>query len=101
MVSLFLKNKKKEGKSVEYTKHEQNLLDEWVMSQETKRIGFKTTIVCLIMKNGYEVIGMSACVNPEHYDEQTGIYWATKDALSKMDPIVGYIMQEKMFMGQE
>lgn len=88
-------------RDVEYTKHEQDLLNEWVMSQESARIGRKTTVVCLTMKNGYEVIGLSACVNPEQYDEQIGIYWATKDALNKLDPIIGYLMQEQLFTGQE
>lgn len=86
---------------MEYTEHEQDLLNEWVTSQESVRIGRKTTVVCLIMKNGYEVVGMSACVNPERYDEQIGIYWATKDALTKLGPIIGYIMHEQSFTGQE
>lgn len=86
---------------MEYTKHEQDLLNNWVISQESARIGRKTTIVCLVMKNGFEVIGMSSCVNPEQYDEQIGVYWATKDALTKLNPIVGYITQEQLFMSQE
>lgn len=86
---------------MEYTNHEQTLLKDWVLSQESVRIGRKTTVVCLTMRNGYEVIGMSACVNPEQYDEQVGIYWATKDALTKLNPIIGYITQEQMCAGQE
>lgn len=78
---------------MQYEPYEQNLLDEWVIGQESARVGKKTTVVCLQMENGYEVLGSSSCVNPEEYDYEQGVYWATKDALQKVDSIVGYVKQ--------
>ncbi|UOE58102.1 Gp49 family protein [Cytobacillus oceanisediminis] len=76
---------------MEFSEHEQYLLRDWVVSQESARVGRKTTVACLQMENGYEVLGTSACVNPEEYDLEAGIYFATKDALKKVDEIVGYL----------
>lgn len=76
---------------MDYTENEQYLLKEWVISQEAKRVGKKTTIVCLTMENGHEVIGMSAVSNPDEYLHREGVLVATKDALRKVNEIVAYL----------
>lgn len=80
---------------MEYEQHEQYLLNEWVVSQESTRLGAKTTVVCLQMDNGYEVLGSSACVDPDDYDKEIGTFYATKDALRNLKLIVGYVKQEE------
>lgn len=77
---------------MQYEPFEEKLMDEWVKSQESaSRVGEKTTVVCLQMHNGYEVIGSSSCVNPDDYDFKIGTFYATKDALRKIKEIVGYM----------
>jgi len=80
-----------------YSSHEQKLLNDWVVSQESARVGRKTTVTCLQMPNGYEVLGTSACVNPEQYDYDLGVFYATKDALKKVEDIVGYLEHQVSF----
>ena len=80
---------------MEYEQHEQTLLNEWVISQESARLGAKTTVVCLQMDNGYEVLGSSSCIDPDDYDEEIGVFYATKDALRNLKLIVGYVHQEE------
>lgn len=82
---------------LKYEGYEQNLLDQWVQGQESARVGVKTTVVCLQMNNGYEVLGTSACVNPDEYDYELGVYYATKDALKKVGDIVGYLEHQNSF----
>lgn len=77
-----------------FDQHEKYLLNEWVVSQESARVGVKTTVTCLRMENGYEILGSSACVNPEEYDYELGVYYATKDALKNLKLVVGYVEQE-------
>ncbi|PFP65331.1 hypothetical protein COK00_12095 [Bacillus cereus] len=80
-----------------YERYEQELLDHWVKSQESARVGLKTTVVCLQMNNGFEVVGQSACVNPDEYDYELGVYYATKDALKRIADIVAYLEHEGTF----
>lgn len=72
---------------------ESELLLEWVISQEVTRIGEKTTVVCLQMENGHEVIGTSAVTNKNDYVFEDGRLYATKDALKKVATIVAYSKQ--------
>ncbi|MEX3713533.1 Gp49 family protein [Cytobacillus horneckiae] len=82
---------------MQYEPFEEKLMYEWVKSQESaSRVGEKTTVVCLQMHNGYEVIGSSSCVNPGDYDFEIGTFYATKDALRKIKEIVGYVNQSQL-----
>ena len=80
-----------------YERFEQNLLDHWVKRKESAKVGLKTTVVCLQMNNGFEVVGHSACMNPDEYDYGIGVYYATKDALKRIADIVAYIEHEGTF----
>ncbi|MES9681843.1 Gp49 family protein [Gottfriedia acidiceleris] len=80
-----------------YERYEQHLIEHWVKSQEATRLGVKTTVVCITMNNGFEVIGQSACVNPEQYDYELGVYYATKEALKRVADIVAYLEHEATF----
>lgn len=75
---------------------EQYLWDEWVLASHSAKLGRKTTVVVLTMENGYEVVGTSACVDPNEYDREIGVYWAIKDALKKVADIVGYVRQSQI-----
>lgn len=58
------------------------------------KVGEKT-LVCLIkLENGFEVVGTSACVNPEDFDLEIGEYYSLKNALDKVEELEGYLMQE-------
>ena len=59
-------------------------------------IGEKTTISCVTMENGFEVIGTSACVNPSDFDREVGEFWALKDAFNKIEELEGYRIQEEL-----
>lgn len=78
-----------------YSEREEKAMKKYVKASHYKKVGYKTTVACLELHNGYEIVGSSACVNPEDYDYEIGVYYATKDALLKLGAIVGYIEQEK------
>jgi hypothetical protein len=91
VVTLSGNPRNEKGCLMKYSEHEEYLLREWVLDQEATKLGRKTTVVCLTLENGYEVLGTSACVDPETYDYEGGIFYATKDALLKVDEIVSYL----------
>jgi hypothetical protein len=71
-----------------------------VVEVEYKRLGLKTTVCLLTARNGFEVVGTSACVNPLDYDERLGKFYALSDALNKLDGFIGFLRQEKELRGE-
>lgn len=76
--------------------YQQKLYDENVVHSWTTKIGRKTTVVTLSLKNGFEVTGVSGCVNPKDYDFNIGYHYALVDALSQVDWFIGYARQEEL-----
>lgn len=65
------------------------------------RVGAKTTVVLITLKNGFEVVGTSACVDPSTYNLEIGTHFARKRALDKIWELEGYLLQTKMFVPKE
>ena len=58
-----------------------------------------TTTVCqLFMKNGYVVIGTSACVDRSKYNQATGEKFAYENAINELWPLEGYLLAERRFL---
>lgn len=51
------------------------------------------TFCVLRLKNGFTVVGESACVNPGTFDREIGRDIARKDAVRKCWPLLGYEMK--------
>lgn len=58
-----------------------------------KRIGDKTTVVCLILPNGFEITETASCVDPANYDEQTGKKICLERIEKKLWELEGYKLQ--------
>lgn len=55
------------------------------------------TICNITMKNGFNVIGKSACINPVNFDINIGQDIALKDAFSKIWELEGYLLAEERY----
>lgn len=60
------------------------------------KIGEKTTVCLLVLKNGFEIPGYSACVDPKNFDCEIGKKLAYEDAISKLWGFEGYLLQENL-----
>lgn len=60
------------------------------------KAGEKTTIVLLKLKNGFEVVGTSACVDAAAYDHEIGKKYARERALSKVWDLEAYVLQSQL-----
>lgn len=73
------------------------LTEEYIESQiertEAVKVGQKTTVVVLTLKNGFEVIGTSACIDPAEYNMEVGTTYARKRAVEKVWELEGYLAQ--------
>ena len=74
---------------------EQSLKDV-IVKEEYVRVGQKTTICCLTLENGFEVIGESACVDPANFNEELGKKYAYERAFNKLWELEGYKLQGKL-----
>lgn len=61
--------------------------------------GTTATVCCLTMKNGFNVIGQSACVNPANFDASMGRSLAREDAIRQLWRLEGYRRFEEMRSG--
>lgn len=64
-----------------------------IVKEEYLTLGIKTTTCVLTLKNGFEVIGTSACVDPTSYDIDKGKPLARQRALDKVWELEGYLLQ--------
>ena len=61
--------------------------------------GTTTTVCCLILRNGFTVVGTSACASPENFDEELGRKIAREDARDKIWQLEGYLLKERLHQG--
>lgn len=73
-------------------------IDQAIVNTQFIRIENTTTTLCaLTLKNGFTVIGKSACVNPSSFDEVTGKSIAYEDAFDKVWELEGYLLAQRRF----
>lgn len=58
------------------------------------------TICVLVLKNGFTVVGTSACVSPENFDAEIGKRIARQDAVRQIWPLLGYALREQVADGR-
>lgn len=55
------------------------------------------TVCCLTLKNGFTVIGESACASPENFDADVGTRISFEKARSKIWELEGYLLKQRLF----
>lgn len=58
--------------------------------------GTTQTVACLVLQNGYTVIGESACASPENFDPTIGCRVARENARQKIWALAGYALREAL-----
>lgn len=66
---------------------------------ECTKLGEKTTIVCVTLPNGFELIQSSSCVDPKNYDHELGRRLCMKRVEDKIYELEGYLLQSLKYMG--
>jgi hypothetical protein len=54
------------------------------------------TLCVLILRNGFTVVGKSACASPENFNAELGRRIAREDAVEQMWPLMGYALKERL-----
>lgn len=59
------------------------------------RVFGKQCIVVALLPNGFTIVGESACVDPNNYDETIGYNLAMKDIENQLWMLEGYLLQNR------
>ena len=54
------------------------------------------TITILVLKNGYTVVGKSACASPENFNAELGTKISRQDAREQIWALEGYALRNKL-----
>ena len=54
------------------------------------------TFCVMVLRNGFTVTGESACVSRENFDAEIGRRVARENAISKLWPLLGYALKDKL-----
>ena len=66
----------------------------------TERVPLSLLTFCvLVLKNGFAVVGQSACASRENFDADIGRRIARRDAVDKVWPLLGYELRSKLQEG--
>lgn len=65
--------------------------------KEFIRLGNKTTICFITTKNGHEIVGQSAPIDPSGFNPELGEKYAFQDGLNKLMPLLAYEAQTNLF----
>lgn len=73
------------------------LIDAAIVSEQYHVFpGTTLTACCLTLKNGWTVLGESACASPENFNEELGKEIAKANARDKIWALEGYALKEKL-----
>ena len=58
--------------------------------------GSQLTVCCLTLRNGFTVVGESACASPANFDAELGRKIARNKARDKIWALEGYLLKERL-----
>ena len=75
-------------------------IDATVVSDQYHVFPGTTVTVCLLtLRNGFTVVGESACASPENFDEELGRKIAFDNARNKVWQLEGYLLRDRIHRG--
>jgi len=72
-------------------------LDSFIGATDSFKLGDKTTVVAAKTKSGFEIVETSSCVNPDDYDHELGVKYATKKIYNRLWENFGFLLQVAKF----
>lgn len=69
------------------------MVDEFVSYYETITLGDRTTVVRCVLRNGFEIVESSSCVDPKNYSEEMGRDICIGKIKDKIWELLGFLLQ--------
>lgn len=75
-----------------------SMINDTIVYEEYYRVANTTCTICsLVLKNGYVVVGKSAAVSMENFDEEIGKMIARDDARNQIWALEGYLLKDSIY----
>lgn len=71
----------------------QKMVDEFISYIETTTMGDRTTVVRCVLRNGFEIVESSSCVDPKNYSEEMGREICMGKIKDKIWELLGFLLQ--------
>ena len=75
-------------------------IDATIVGAEYVVMNDVVTVCCLKLRNGFTVVGESACASPENFDRELGQKIAYANAREKIWALEGYLLKERLSGGK-
>ena len=69
------------------------MVDEFIAYTETKTMGTKTTVVRCVLRNGFEIVESTGCVDEKNYSEKIGYEICMERIKNKIWELLGFLLQ--------
>ena len=69
------------------------MVENFIKEKHISTIGDKTTLVRVVLKNGFEIIESSSCVDKDNYNEEIGAECCMKKIKDKIWMLLGFLLQ--------
>lgn len=79
------------GEGADPSKINEQMVADFIVDTETTRMG-NHTVVIAYLRNGFTVIGESACVDPANYNEEVGHAFAMDKIHAKVWKLLGFLL---------
>ena len=70
------------------------MVDDFIASTETITMGETTTVVRCVLRNGFDIVESSSCVDPKNYDEKIGKDICMGSIKNKIWELLGFLLQQ-------
>ncbi len=71
----------------------QQMVDGFIADTEVTTMGERTTVVRCVLRNGFEIVESSSCVDPKNYSEKIGAEICTGKIKDKIWELLGFLLQ--------
>ena len=71
----------------------QKMVDDFIAEVHVTTLGEKTTVVRVVLVNGFEIVEASSCVSPENYSEELGKKICLERIKGKVWMLLGFLLQ--------
>lgn len=71
----------------------ESMVEEFISYIEPRTIGERTTVVRCVLRNGFEIIESSSCVDPKNYSEKMGTEICMEKVKDEIWKLLGFLLQ--------
>lgn len=71
----------------------QKMVDDFISDIHIQTLGDRTTVVRCILRNGFEVVESSSCVDSKNYSEELGAQICMRKIEDKIWELLGFLLQ--------